>query len=82
MKKKQGGKEKAKAEAAAAKAKAKAGAEDEESEDEESGDEDEDEELINPNHVQKKMTISDLNKPRELTRKERRVISHLFWFFN
>ena len=30
-----------------------------------------DEDLINPNHVQHKMTISDLNTPRELTRRER-----------
>ncbi|KAG2005706.1 hypothetical protein CC2G_002089 [Coprinopsis cinerea AmutBmut pab1-1] len=35
-------------------------------------DEDEDDsDLINPNHVQKKMTISDLNAPRELSRRER-----------
>jgi len=27
--------------------------------------------LINPNHVQEKMNISDLNTPRELTRRER-----------
>jgi len=71
LKKKQGGKEKAKAEAAAAKAKAKADAGDEESEDDESGEEDKDELLVNPNHVQKKLTISDLDQPRELTRKER-----------
>ncbi|KAJ7938422.1 casein kinase substrate phosphoprotein PP28-domain-containing protein [Mycena leptocephala] len=32
---------------------------------------DEDEDLINPNHVSKKMNISDLNAPRELTRRER-----------
>jgi len=32
---------------------------------------DEDDDLINPNHVQKKLTISDLAKPRELSRKER-----------
>jgi hypothetical protein len=32
---------------------------------------DEDPDLINPNHVQKKMNISDLNTPRELTRRER-----------
>jgi len=30
-----------------------------------------DEDLINPNHVQQKMTISDLNTPREPTRRER-----------
>ncbi|EKM75418.1 hypothetical protein AGABI1DRAFT_116422 [Agaricus bisporus var. burnettii JB137-S8] len=36
------------------------------------GEEDEeDEDLINPNHVQKKLTISDLNEPRQLTRRER-----------
>jgi len=35
----------------------------------EAGDVDED--LINPNHVQHKMTISDLNTPRQLTRRER-----------
>ncbi|KAL1751983.1 casein kinase substrate phosphoprotein PP28-domain-containing protein [Schizophyllum commune] len=34
-------------------------------------DEDDDEDLINPNHVTKKMNISDLNAPRELTRRER-----------
>ncbi|KAF9450725.1 hypothetical protein P691DRAFT_797704 [Macrolepiota fuliginosa MF-IS2] len=32
---------------------------------------DEDADLINPNHVQKKMTISDLNEPRQMTRRER-----------
>ncbi|KAJ7630035.1 casein kinase substrate phosphoprotein PP28-domain-containing protein [Mycena polygramma] len=32
---------------------------------------DEDEDLINPNHVSKKMNISDLNAPRELSRRER-----------
>ena len=53
--------------------------------------EDEDPDLINPNHVQQKMNISDLNTPRELTRRERyaRVVhnylifqtfSHLFIF--
>ncbi len=38
--------------------------------------EDEDEEdpdLINPNHVQKKMNIADLNEPRQLSRRERCV---------
>lgn len=33
--------------------------------------EDEDPDLINPNHVQQKMNISDLNGPRELSRRER-----------
>lgn len=33
--------------------------------------EDEDPDLINPNHVQQKMNISDLNTPRELSRRER-----------
>ncbi|KAF8968811.1 casein kinase substrate phosphoprotein PP28-domain-containing protein [Flammula alnicola] len=33
--------------------------------------EEEDPDLINPNHVQKKLNISDLNAPRELTRRER-----------
>ncbi|KAI6101746.1 casein kinase substrate phosphoprotein PP28-domain-containing protein [Pisolithus croceorrhizus] len=33
--------------------------------------EEEDPDLINPNHVQRKLNISDLNSPRELTRKER-----------
>ncbi|GLB44204.1 putative casein kinase substrate phosphoprotein PP28 [Lyophyllum shimeji] len=33
--------------------------------------EDEDEDLINPNHVQKKLNISDLGAPRELSRRER-----------
>ncbi|KAF5353398.1 hypothetical protein D9756_008008 [Leucocoprinus leucothites] len=37
----------------------------------EKGEEDEDEDLINPNHVQKKLTISDLSNPRELSRRER-----------
>ncbi|KIY62325.1 hypothetical protein CYLTODRAFT_494717 [Cylindrobasidium torrendii FP15055 ss-10] len=46
---------------AAEKAKAKA-----------AGDEDdEDEDLINPNHVTKKLNISSLNAPREMSRKER-----------
>jgi len=31
----------------------------------------EDADLINPNHVEKKLNISDLSAPRELTRKER-----------
>jgi hypothetical protein len=35
------------------------------------GEDDEDADLINPNHVQKKLTISDLNEPRQLTRRER-----------
>lgn len=34
---------------------------------------DEDADLINPNHVQKKLTISDLNEPRQLSRRERCV---------
>ncbi|KAH8829349.1 casein kinase substrate phosphoprotein PP28-domain-containing protein [Flagelloscypha sp. PMI_526] len=33
--------------------------------------EEEDPDLINPNHVQKKMNIKDLNAPRELSRRER-----------
>ncbi|KAF5376066.1 hypothetical protein D9615_007687 [Tricholomella constricta] len=33
--------------------------------------EDEDEDLINPNHVEKKLNISDLGAPRELSRRER-----------
>ncbi|KAI6134346.1 casein kinase substrate phosphoprotein PP28-domain-containing protein [Pisolithus croceorrhizus] len=33
--------------------------------------EEEDPDLINPNHVQRKLNISDLNSPRELTRRER-----------
>lgn len=37
-------------------------------------DDDEDADLINPNHVQKKLTISDLNEPRQLTRRERSVL--------
>lgn len=38
------------------------------------GDEDEDDpDLINPNHVQKKMNIADLNEPRQLSRRERCV---------
>jgi len=35
--------------------------------------EEEDPDLINPNHVTKKMNISDLNSPRELTRRERYI---------
>lgn len=34
----------------------------------------EDEELINPNHITKKLNISDLGAPRELSRRERYVI--------
>ncbi|KAJ7607376.1 casein kinase substrate phosphoprotein PP28-domain-containing protein [Roridomyces roridus] len=33
--------------------------------------EDEDDDLINPNHVTKKMNISDLSAPKELSRRER-----------
>jgi hypothetical protein len=33
----------------------------------------EDADLINPNHVEKKLNISDLGAPRELTRRERCV---------
>ena len=46
-------------------AKATEGADDE--------DEDEDELLVNPNHVSKKLNISDLSAPRQLTRRERCV---------
>ncbi|KAJ7730691.1 casein kinase substrate phosphoprotein PP28-domain-containing protein [Mycena maculata] len=35
------------------------------------GSDDEDEDLINPNHVGKKMNISDLGAPKELSRRER-----------
>jgi hypothetical protein len=35
----------------------------------------EDADLINPNHVGKKLTISDLGSTRELTRRERYVRS-------
>ncbi|KAG1732687.1 casein kinase substrate phosphoprotein PP28-domain-containing protein [Suillus paluster] len=35
------------------------------------GESDADADLINPNHVEKKMNISDLGAPRELTRRER-----------
>lgn len=41
-----------------------AGGEDEEEEEDES-------DLINPNHVTKKLTISDIGAPRELSRRER-----------
>ena len=34
-------------------------------------DDDDDPDLINPNHVQKKLNISDLNAPREPSRRER-----------
>lgn len=40
-------------------------------------DEDDEEDLINPNHVTKKLNISDLGAPRELSRRERQVHSHL-----
>jgi hypothetical protein len=89
MKKKQGGKEKAKAEAAAARAKAKLAKGDEDDDDEEDEEEegegeggggDEDDFLVNPNHVQKKMTISDLSKPRELSRRERLVFLSVILF--
>jgi hypothetical protein len=43
---------------------------------------DEDEDLINPNHVSKKMNISDLNAPRELTRRERHVVSLPIFVFS
>jgi hypothetical protein len=44
--------------------------------------EDEDPDLINPNHVQQKMNISDLNTPRELSRRERYVkIIHIYLIF-
>ena len=36
----------------------------------------EDADLINPNHVTKKMTISDLGSSRELTRRERCAYSN------
>ncbi len=40
-------------------------------------DDDDDDLLINPNHVTKKLNISDLSAPRELTRRERYVpVSH------
>ncbi|KAJ7353212.1 casein kinase substrate phosphoprotein PP28-domain-containing protein [Mycena albidolilacea] len=35
------------------------------------GEDEEDEDLINPNHVGKKLNISDLGAPRELSRRER-----------
>ena len=72
LKKKQGGKEKEKAEAAAARAKERAKAKEDGDAEEES--EEEDDFLVNSNHVQKKMTISDLSKPVELTRRERWVL--------
>lgn len=43
--------------------------------------EDIDPDLINPNHVQQKLNISDLNTPRELTRRER-YPSIFTWFPN
>ena len=50
----------------------------------EDGDGDDDDLLVNPNHVTKKLNISDLSAPRELTRRERYVpLSHspaLFYF--
>ena len=51
-------------------------------------DEDEDELIANPNRVTKKLNISDLSAPRELTRRERYVsvpLSHAparFFFFS
>ena len=74
LKKKQGGKEKEKAEAASARAKERAKAKEDGDAEEESEEEDDDEFLVNSNHVQKKMTISDLSKPVELTRRERWVL--------
>jgi hypothetical protein len=38
-------------------------------------DEEEDPYLVNPNHIEKKLNISDLGSPRGLTRRERYVIS-------
>jgi hypothetical protein len=45
--------------------------------------EDDDPDLINPNHVQQKMNISDLNTPRELTRLERyaRIFHRIYLIF-
>jgi hypothetical protein len=37
------------------------------------GEDEEDEDLINPNHVGKKLNISDLGAPRELSRRERYI---------
>ena len=39
--------------------------------------EEEDPDLINPNHVEKKLTISDLAAPKELSRRERSVVVFL-----
>jgi hypothetical protein len=78
LKKKQGGKEKEKAEAAAARAKERAKAKEDGEEEDESDEGDDDDFLVNPNRVQKKMTISDLSKPVELTRRERWVLLLLF----
>jgi len=36
-----------------------------------SGDEEDDEDLINTNHVEKKLNIADLGKDRQLSRRER-----------
>ena len=47
----------------------------------EGGEEGEDADLINPNHVEKKLNISDLGAPRELTRRERCAIIILSWFW-
>lgn len=44
------------------------------------GEEGEDSDLINPNHVEKKLNISDLGAPRELTRRERYVTIVSRWF--
>lgn len=41
--------------------------------DDDGGDKDEDELIANPNHVTKRLNISDLSAPRELTRRERYV---------
>jgi hypothetical protein len=41
----------------------------------------EDADLINPNHVEKKLNISDLGAPRELTRRERCATIILNWFW-
>ena len=46
----------------------------------ETDEEDDETDLINPNHVSKKLTISDIGAPRELSRRERCVhTSHCHW---
>ena len=55
-------------------------------EEKEGNEAEEDPDLINPNHVQQKLNISDLNTPRELSRRERYdrislIFKHILIYF-